>query len=257
MATSEIADTSTKFEFVQRATERMAEHTHPFIASIVGDDGATHRPHVGSAFRLDDRRAVVTAAHVYREARQRFGEQIAASGERGQPPAILGAPRLIDDALDVAVFDVPGDYPTGGIAFWPPDRAAKDDSKLSTDYLFLHGFPGVRSHFSALANGLVNRSFPYGVMLREDDLPLDLGAHQFVMDFDPENFRALDGTPGEWLDPRGLSGSAVWRIGAAGASIDEWSPGMSELVGVVTQWDPSRKCLFATRWTSVAALLLG
>ncbi len=107
MATSKIADTDTKLEFVRQATERMAEHTHPVIASIVGDDGATHRPHVGSAFRLDDRRAIVTAAHVYREARQRFGGQVAASGERGKPPAILGTPRVIDDTLDIAVFDVP------------------------------------------------------------------------------------------------------------------------------------------------------
>jgi hypothetical protein len=92
-------------------------------------------------------------------------------------------------------------------------------------------------------------------MLREDDLPPDLSAHEFVMDFDPENFQALDGTSGEWLDPHGLSGSAVWRIGAAGASINDWSPAMSELVGVVTQWDQSRKCLIATKWTSVAPLL--
>ncbi len=92
-------------------------------------------------------------------------------------------------------------------------------------------------------------------MLREDDLPPDLSAHEFVMDFDPENFQALDGTSGEWLDPHGLSGSAVWRIGAAGVSINDWSPAMSELVGVVTRWDPSRKCLLATKWTSVSPLL--
>lgn len=255
MATSRIADTDMKLEFVRQATERMAEHTHRYIASIVGDDGATHHPHVGSALRVDGRRAIVTAAHVYREAHQRFGEQVAASAQRGQPPTILRAPRMLDDALDIAVFDVPDNYSTGGVAFWPPDRATKDDSKLSSDYLFLHGFPGVRSHFSALANGLLNRSFPYGVMQREDELPPNLGEHQFAMDFDPENFQALDGTSGEWLDPSGLSGSAVWRIGAAGASMDEWSPAMSTLVGVVTHWDQSRKCLIATKWTEVASLL--
>ena len=49
----EHAASSREIVFVRQATERMAEHTHPYIASIVGDDGTTHRPHMGSALRVD------------------------------------------------------------------------------------------------------------------------------------------------------------------------------------------------------------
>jgi hypothetical protein len=246
-----------KIEFVQRATIAMAEETYPFIASIVGVDESNATPHVGSAFRLrlHGRRFIVTAGHVVDEALGRFG-RVAVTGERGREPYLLTRdPDRVDDVHDFAVFEVAEDYPGNAVSFWLPDRMAKDDAMLSSDYLFVHGFPAVRSHYSAIAGGLINRSLPYGVMRREDELPPGILGFQFAMDFDPENFRGLDGSSAEWIDPHGLSGSAVWRIGASGGRIEDWSPQKSMLVGVVTQWRPDARCLIATRWTSIADLI--
>lgn len=247
-------DISEKIEFTRRATLEMAEHTYPFIASVLGIDETSSNLHVGSAFRLEgDRRLAVTAAHVYSEAQARFG-RFGVTGARGtEPYELTQKPIFVSEDLDVAIFGLGNDYLDSAIAFWPRDRLEVDDGKLSTDFLFLHGFPGVRSHFSALAGGVMNRSLPYGVMRREDELPPGILDSQFAVDFDPANFQGLDGKSAEWLDPAGLSGSAVWRIGASGATAEDWRPDMSALVGIVTHWKPDFKCLIATRWTAIAS----
>jgi hypothetical protein len=82
-----------------------------------------------------------------------------------------------------------------------------------------------------------------------------MAPYQFALDFDPANLLGPGGKPAEWLDPHGLSGSPVWRIGASGQKIDDWKPQLSQLVGVVTTWLPDEKLLFATTADSLLALL--
>lgn len=216
-----------------------------------------HGCHVGSAARvlIQGRRAILTAAHVVERARDNY-PRFAASTARETPPFELhGAPDHLDRERDLAVYFLPGDYPDEGIAFWPSDRADAEDDKLATDYLFVHGFPASRSRFSGLAGGLLNLSLPYGVMMRDDDLPADITPYQFAMYFDPENFKGVDGESVDWVYPPGLSGSLVWRIGAGGQRVDEWSPDLCRVVGVVTQWRPDDKLLVATKWRSVLEMI--
>jgi hypothetical protein len=243
-----------KLAFARRATERMAWYTHPFIASIVGVDDSSHlNPHVGSAVRLKsgDDRYLITAAHVLKTAVGRFGSA-AVSAERGAPPYPLPPDaNCIDDDLDVALFRLPASYRAHKIDFWPLRRTDSDDAKLATDFLLVHGFPKARSNVAAA--GVFNRSLPYGVMLRDDDLPHDLRASQFAMDFDPANFVAPDGS--DWVDPEGLSGSPVWRIGATAIRARDWTPERSRLVGVVTQWKPDQKVIVATKWEAIEKVL--
>jgi hypothetical protein len=244
-------DVDEKIQFVLGTVEPMALHTRPYVASVVGvePDGGAGR-HVGSALRVvvGGRRAIVTAAHVLAQAREQFG-RVAVSATRGAAPhEVTGAVAALDEVRDVAVLPLDDAYPTDGIAFWPADRPDPEPERVATDFLFVHGFPAVLSRFSELANGLVSRSLPYGVMQRDDDLPPDLHDFQFAMDFDPQNLLGPDGQRAEWLDPHGLSGSPVWRIGASGLAVDRWPPGRAVLVGVVTQWRPDEKLLVATRW---------
>ncbi|MGK4000185.1 hypothetical protein [Sorangium sp. So ce1024] len=245
-----------KIRFVQSTIEPMAWHTYASIASVIGVEDIETGRHVGSALRFSiaGRRTILTAAHVIHEARR--SERFAVSAARGQPPFELhGAPDRVDEERDLAAYFLTDDYPSDGIAFWPEDRVDATDGKLSTDYLFVHGFPERRSRFAPLLGGLVSQSFPYGVMLREDDLPADMKSFQFAMDFDPSNMFLQDGKPAEWLDPHGLSGSPVWRIGATGQKMDAWKPELAMLVGVVTAWRPDEKLLLATKVTHVLSLL--
>jgi hypothetical protein len=45
----------------------------------------------------------------------------------------------------------------------------------------------------------------------------------------------------------GLSGSPVWRIGAVGRPIRDWTPQWARLVGIVTGWNEQERVLIATR----------
>lgn len=249
-------DVADKIKFIQSTMEPMAWHTYPAIAGVVGIEDADTGRHVGSAVRLAvaGRCAIVTAAHVIREART--SARFAVTAVRGGAPFELsGDPDRVDDELDVAAYFLPDEYPKDGIGFWPEERVDPTDEKLSTDSLFVHGFPEQRARFTPLLGGLVKRSFPYGVMLREDDLPANMKPFQFAMDFDPANMFLPDGNGAEWLDPHGLSGSPVWRIGATGQKVDAWKPDLALLVGIVTTWCPDEKLILATKVAPLLDLL--
>ncbi len=236
-----------KIKFVQSTIEPMAWHTHPYIAGIVAVDETDAGRHVGSALRcmIRGRRAILTAAHVIDEARKTG--RIAVTAVREQPPFELdGEPDFQDKHLDVAAYFLGEAYPEQRLEFWPLERVDFTNEQISTDFLFVHGFPGVRARFSSLLGGLVKQSFPYGVMQRDDELPITMKPFEFAMDFDPANMLLVDGKSAEWLDPHGLSGSPVWRIGVSGRDVRDWTPELSVLVGIVTTWCPNDKLIIAT-----------
>lgn len=245
-----------KIKFVQSAIEPMAWHTYPHIAGIIAveEGGGTGR-HVGSAVRcwVAGRHVLVTAAHVAIEAQR--AKRWAVTAVRGQAPFELGKPDIVNETFDLAAYFLREDYPMDGLAYWPQERIDVAETHLSTDYLFVHGFPGERARFSPLLGGLVKQSLPYGVMRREDDLPDDMKTFAFAMDFDPANMFLRDGRAADWIDPHGLSGSAVWRIGASGQRVNTWKPEMSLLVGIVTAWQPDEKLLLATSARCLVDLL--
>lgn len=248
-------DIAEKVKFIQSAMVPMARHTYPYIAGVVAiEDGETGWL-VGSALRcsIAGRRAIVTAAHVIHKARA--GGRFAIAAARGHGPFELhGAPDHVDLLRDVAIYYLPDEYPAEDVAFWPDDRVDVAEDSLATDYLFVHGFPERRSRFTPLLGGLVSQSFPYGAMLRVEELPPSLEPFQFAMDFDPASMFAPDGGEADWLDPHGLSGSPVWRIGAAGQQVDAWRPELSLLVGVVTTWFPNERLILATKVASLPSL---
>jgi hypothetical protein len=252
-------DVDDKIRFVLSTVEPMASYTRRHITGVltVEDEGSTGR-HVGSAMRLslDGRRRLVTAARVIERAR-RGGRFAIGAGDGQVPFELRGAPDLFDEGLDIAAYFLPPDYPADDVSFWPDERVDTGEERLATDYLFVHGFPGVRAHFSPGLGGLIKSSLPYGVMLRDEDLPASMAPYQFALDFDPANMLSPDGRPAEWLDPRGLSGSPVWRIGASGQKVDAWKPELSLLVGVVTTWLPDEKLLLATKAGPLLARLRG
>lgn len=242
-----------KVAFVTSTIQPMAWHTFPFVSSLLEVESNESGRHIGSAVRLerDGRRLLVTAAHV---ARQTGAGRFAATGIRGRAPIELnGPPSWQDDVLDVAIFELPQDYPA--VAFWPEDRIERDLRTIEEDFLFLHGFPQSRTYSGPLLGGVVNESLPYGAMSRDWELPRDMRSSEFALDFDGANMRLETGEAAEWLDPAGLSGSPVWRIGAAGLSVSEWTPDKSRLVGIVTKWKPDQQLILATKIDEVMRLI--
>lgn len=164
----------------------------------------------------------------------------------GKPPYIVQGKINIDSIADLAVYFLPADYPDVDGHFWPSTRIDRSLEKLATDYLFLHGFPGKTSYSSLLLGGVISKSLPYGAMQRLENLPPDLQPFQIAIEYDPVGMMNETRAAQDLIDPHGLSGSPVWRIGAIGRSSREWKPSDSLLVGILTQWRPKERVLVAT-----------
>ena len=188
-----------KIQFILSTIPRMAEYTFPFVTSVIGVKDPQTGQHVGSGLRcmLDGRRAVVTALHVIERAHDYSG--IVLSAGYGRRPYHIHGPIHFDHAGDLAVYFVPPDFPADApeVAFWPEDRIQGNGQRLSTDYLFVHGFPQGRSQFLRLFNGVMSKSLPYGAMQRLEQLPDNMGSDHFAIEFDPAGMRSPDGAP-QW-----------------------------------------------------------
>jgi hypothetical protein len=236
-----------KEAFILGVLSGMAQHTFGFICSVMGVSDLTMGRHYGSALRckLNGQRAILTALHVIEKAKKE-SLRLALSTGYGEPPYIVHGAVNIDSIADLAVYFLPDDYPCLDERFWPSARIDHSLDKLATDYLFLHGFPGKTSYPSRLLGGVVSKSLPYGAMQRLENLPPNLQPFQFAVEYDPVGMMNETGAAQDLVDPHGLSGSPVWRIGVSGRASLDWNPNDSLLVGVLTQWRPDEKVLIAT-----------
>ena len=240
----------TKEQFILSTIRPMAEYTFPFLTSVVGIKDATIGEHVGSGLRaiVNGRRAVITARHVIEQAAG-YPMKFAVSAGHGRPPYIVSGKIELDPFGDLSVYYLRDDFPVDvpGVSFWPESRIQGSTERLATDFLFTHGFPVSRTRFLRLMEGLASRSLPYGAMQRLEPRVPNLQSYEFAIEFDPTGMRVPEkgGSDGA-VDPRGLSGSPVWRIGVSGRSRDEWSPTLSLVVGFLTQWRPDDRVLVAS-----------
>ncbi len=242
---------------IQEAGEYMRHYTHPFISPIAISTNAedTEGEVFGSAtfLRLLDKPYILTNEHVAKgslEARLSFFQ----AGNR--PAAAIVHPfQCVDKPIDAAVARIDEDlFATTGRQALPvgliDERFRPEDGEI----LFIHGYPGIRSRWSALAGGILANTFPYAT----DQIPLpagyDAGLH-FAMSFPDDiwdsRFRSLIRP-----NPRGLSGSVVWdtRYVAAGSGV--WAPADARVCGLLWAYDERHQCLIATKIEAIRAFLL-
>ncbi len=234
-------------QFLNHAVQEMAQYTFPYITSIVGVLNEEEGEHLGSGLRClrEGRRAFVTAPHVILKAMSEQYPCFAVSTGYGLPPFQISGTLDVDLAGDLAICFLPSDYPEhDGIQYWPENRIETENTSLATDYLFAHGFPGEQSRFLRLFQGLVNKSFPYGAMQRLEESD-NLSAFQFALDYQPSSIQNQAGNQ-VFINPHGMSGSPVWRIGISGRSLAGWSVEDSLLVGFLTHWREDTQLLIAT-----------
>lgn len=143
----------------------------------------------------------------------------------------------------------------------PSRRMCTTFEPVPGEILFIHGYPGRHSHFSAIASGLLTRTLPYGTMA----VPLPNCPDKYDPDMHfaisyPMNMKLTDcdGNPKELPPPPGLSGSFVWDTGfvrCAKKSIP-WFPQRSKPCGVIYAWDMDHQCLIGTKMEYVRTFLL-
>ena len=175
-----------KESFIRGRLCAMAQHTFGYISSVIGVSDQNMGRHYGSALRckLNGRWAILTAFHVIEEVQQEQLGLAISTGYGKQPYVIQGALN-VDKIADLAVYFLPNDYPGDAESFWLSSRIDRALDRLSTDYLFVHGFPGKSSYSSRLLEGVVIQSLPYGAMQCLENLPRDLQPFQFAVEYDP------------------------------------------------------------------------
>lgn len=243
-----------KLDFLNDAVRRMAEATFGCICSLAGVETENNGALIGTGFRVGSgsEQWLVTANHVVEQARARFG-RLAVAMVRGEPPQEVQGQPLVSQAADVAVFRL-AELPEG-VGYWCLDSIEQRNEALERDFIFVHGFPGETSHVSPSPTALTSKSLPYGAMLRGNDLPSNFGPDNFALDFQPSHLKHPDGVDAARLDPHGLSGSPVWRIGVAGIPVNQWSPACAKLVGVLTEWRPEEHLLVGVTADCLFSLL--
>jgi len=234
-----------KEDFIRIALQKVAQYTFPFVCSVIGVSSEYTGRHCGSALRciVNGRRAILTALHVLQEARREPGG-LAISTGYGNRPYLIQEEFLFNEIADWAALFLPADYPN--TSFWSREQVDPSMDRLTTDYLFTHGFPGEESYSSIHLQGIVSRSLPYGTMQRLEPLPQEMRPFEFALEYDPDDMARRTGQASKLFNPHGLSGSPVWRIGIGGRSASEWKVEDCLLVGLLTRWHQNERIVIAT-----------
>jgi hypothetical protein len=276
--------------FIQSAIKAMAAYTLPYLTQVIGviDDKTGQFRGTGFFCELAGRQAIVTAAHVLREAAA-TGRFVSLTFSRGnaEAPAIVAGEIRYQDSYDLAIYYPERRFPLGEQKrFWPGDRIDRDPRSILRDYLFVQGFPQRFSRFTTLGgNASFSESLAYGAMVRyreqdiaaeereqfDQDLPaynfLDdnfLEPHQFALNFwvEPDHFLDPESKPSvirDWSEvfEEGQSLPGQRSRGAYGLSGSPvWRTGASGRNS--RRWSPEWSQLVGvvTHWNSSAKILI-
>lgn len=238
-----------------RTIDQMKVFTGPSSVAVYGSLSLTEGELLGSGTLLDlwGETFLLTADHVLRplfamkSASERLYIALACSKDDGETPGVLpthwyGRP----PPIDVAATSL-------GSAQWSSTRVplasrlvAPNSAVADRGLLFIHGYPGARSR--AFSFGTASKSLPYlsGPADIQGVSWFDPEVH-FGVRYDPDRLIGEHGQPADFVDPHGLSGSAVWAVNGA-ADVDDWTPSHNaRVIGIVTAWSQSDHALVATR----------
>lgn len=224
-------------ERVRGVVEGLQGETARFITALIDaqEDGSSVPPRaLGTGWFLEDdgNGRIVTAAHVISQAsnpaRVGFSRDNGALCVRPESEWALAA-RPADLAFASLWPTALQGHPK---SLLPRGRVAKISDGIEHDVLFVHGFPG-RNSF-VLASGVALKS--HGLATAVFPAPfVGTLAPRFLIAYSSEGARKSDGSPAECPDPRGMSGSPVWRANWTG-NLSTWSPERATVIGVAVEW---------------------
>ena len=160
------ADHQQKQTFIFEAGKVLPPLCHKFVTRVVAarNDGACDHRGTALMIRFGDQQAFVTALHVLteieRDANYRsFGFSAVAEG------GYVDIHRFED--VDVAViFQREPVSPKDGNEFWSSERTDASSKELASDYLLVHGYPDIFTHFTTFLPGFVSESYTHFAAIR-------------------------------------------------------------------------------------------
>lgn len=243
---------------IRTVCNAMAQHTHPFSVAIhrVISDDLGEPCGTGSYLRLRGKVYILTNDHV--------AWYVQGGGLSHQPRQddfahriihpFLSMPAPVDSAIS-RVDDESWNLATKSAI--PVSRIARLHSTAQHELLFVQGYPGERSRWSAFANGPISRSVPY--LTQEAPLPVGLDPRlYFALHYNPEHAKAVDNKGSHLPLPPGFSGSLVWSTNYVKCQGQNWQPDQAVATGLVAMWGQGEHSdiILAVRIEVVRVLLL-
>lgn len=258
-------------ERLAAASNLMALQMAPFVTPISGVLDDNSGKHVGSGGYVHWRgkRLLLTNEHVAKTVSQ---HPLARKCFDSEDYLRITNPFTAKTApFDLAVSPVDDHWNSvrhSAMAF-PDHRFEQSHAPRQAEYLFLLGFTGEKSYFSAMGQTLFTPGTPYLTQEYDETLepektrrsishPAFDPHYHFALQWHPEATTPTDGKNSSIpLDPHGMSGSLVWntRILKFTQRGETWTPGVARLTGIVWGWDTADRFLFATRIEHVARFL--
>jgi hypothetical protein len=224
----------------------------------------------GTLLRIADESLLITATHVIERAGAANLCIIRADQKSKDDIVPLEAEAILGDTadLDVAVLRLKQSVTAHfrNQDFLRLDRVYRDKEDLTEAMLAVIGFPEI---MAGIENGILKFTKFYHVAPAVEEGVFDdtFNAHvHFLVDADLSETRMLDGRRMEFKDRRGfvaefprklggISGGSVWMLAHGPKDISKRAPGSGRIVGVVTGVYSESKCMIASRWSSVIAML--
>jgi hypothetical protein len=239
-----------RIEIANGVAEQMAPISAPHITAVASVISDTEGEFVGSGSFMvfAGQTFLVTAKHVVRKAKAGGDGRVAFANGDERLYQLITNPFFDDEGLDVALAPITLQRPPASTRIaCPSSRIALHSGDLE-DLLFVHGFPGSRSRFTAIIPGILSVTLPYITSKLIPDLPEFDPDRHFAVAFDPRYAEHSDGTSATLPLARGLSGSFVWNTRRREVG-DRWQPSDARVIGVIHRWntDVGTRCLIGTR----------
>jgi hypothetical protein len=247
-----------KARLMMATFDEMSRFTEPFITAIYDVIDEKSGQLMGSGTFIDLRGSpyILTAGHVAYEALTHRG--LAHSTKNGSPPGFISNPlKLAGPPYDIGIVRLDQESLVGTQrACVSSNFLAETSAGVESDLLFVHGFPGKRSRPIALLQSVFATTLPYGTATGSSQYPWFDPALHIALDYSPAGM--LDGKMDQpdFVEPFGLSGTALWKTNRAGTTSDEWTPHLARIVGVLFAWDQKTNSLIAVRIEVIREFLL-
>lgn len=241
---------------VLRVGQAMRDHTAQFITPVCRSPVHTLAEVEGSGTYLELRghSYILTNEHV---AHAQLRYALAHFLNDGELAAAVVHPfRSVTAPEDIAVASIDADLLTNSTKRGVP--AAQIDPVFQPaegEILFIHGYPGVQGHISALNQGALARTFPFASDANTLPPGFDSNLH-FAITYPIQGVRDYQGREARLPVPGGMSGSLVWDTKFVALSGAEWDPSKAKACGLIWAWDVMHERLIGTKIEYVRRLLV-
>jgi hypothetical protein len=209
----------------------------------------------GTIIELGGHVLLVTAEHVLSQIAAKGYVGISFSNGDGKRYAQVLHPFSTNAQLDVACVKIPRPRQPDSDRLACPETLIESSVNLSEkDLLFIYGFPGNSSRFSAFLKGIRSKSLTYAAYAGMSEDPWFDPSMHLAIKYDPKHFIGGDGLPADFPLPDGLSEATVWKI----PRLEEqgtWASQDARIVGVIQRWDSTGRFVIATRIEHVLPFL--